>query len=44
MIFQIMKNLPNEHVVGNIVQVATILQPWTSSRDVISGTFSFDFD
>lgn len=31
----------DEHVVGDIVQVAAELQPRSSSTDVVSGAFSF---
>lgn len=36
--------LPNEHVVGDVVQVTAVFQPWTGRRNVIGGTFSLHFD
>jgi len=32
---------PNKHIVGNIVKMSAILQPWTSRTYVISRTLSF---
>jgi hypothetical protein len=37
-------NLPDEHVVGNIIEVAAVFQPGSRSRDVIRGALPFHFD
>lgn len=34
----------NEHVVGDVVQVAAVLQPGAGSRDVIGGALALDLD
>ena len=34
----------DQEVVRDVVQVATELEPWTSSGNVVSGTFALDFD
>lgn len=36
--------LPNEHIVGNIIEMSTILEPRTSRGDVIGGALAFDFN
>src|SRR5690606_16181550 len=33
-----------EHVVGNVIEVASVLQPWTSHGNMVGSTFSFCFD
>ena len=34
----------DEEVVGDVVQVATELQPWTGGGDVVSGALALDLD
>lgn len=34
----------DQHVVGDVVEMATVLQPWTSHRDVISGGLALGLD
>ena len=34
----------DKHVVGDVVQMASVLQPRTCHGDVVRGTFSFGFD
>lgn len=41
LLFYLFLNLPNKHIIRNIIQMPTIFQPWTSGTDVISGAFAF---
>src|SRR5690606_23203612 len=37
-------NCSNQHVIGYVVQVATVFQPRTSHGNMVSSTFTFCFD
>lgn len=38
------KYAPNEHVVGDVVQMAAVFQPWAGGRNVIGGALALDLD
>lgn len=37
-------NGTNQHVVGNVVEVASVFEPWTGHRDVVCGALALDLD
>lgn len=37
-------NVPDKHVVGDVVQVSAVLEPGTSGGDVVRRAFSLNFD